>query len=107
MNEAIIEKLYIKGWEQLMNEAIIEKLDIQGYIYGYMYGQPYIQCADGNKRKDKIIKIEKDELRIGKNKNCFVYIWGWPGPDANIYYFDDYGITWSFNENDLLDEEEL
>jgi hypothetical protein len=35
------------------------------------------------------------------NPDCFVYIWGYPGPDGNIYEFKDYGKTWSFNKNDL------
>ena len=40
-----------------------------------------------------------------KNADAFYYIWGWPGPDANIYYFKDYGITWAFNKEDFRKEE--
>lgn len=83
-----------------INEAFLLALDKQKYIYGFMYGSPYINTSTG-KVKDDIIKIKQSDLKIGKNKDCFIYIWGWPGPDANFYKFKDYGITWSFNKEDL------
>lgn len=87
-------------------EALLEWLEEQGYIYGYMYGHPYIQYADGHREKDKVIRIDKDQLIIGKDRDCLVYIWGYPGPDGNIYELKDYGKTWSFDEETLLTEEE-
>lgn len=70
-------------------------------IYGYMYGRPYIEYSGGELRKDKLIRINKDELTIGRHNDCFLYIWGWPGPDANIYKFSDYGVTWAFSKSDM------
>ena len=29
-------------------------------------------------------------------------MWGWPGPDYNIYYFKDYGYTWAFDREELI-----
>jgi hypothetical protein len=46
-------------------------------------------------------------LEIGIHADCFIYVWGWPGPDANIYEFKDYGKTWSFYKKDLIGEEEV
>lgn len=87
-------------------EALLKRLEEQGYIYGYMYGHPYIQYADGHREKDKVIRIDKDQLIIGKDRECLVYIWGYPGPDGNIYELKDYGKTWSFDEETLLIQEE-
>lgn len=81
----------------MTNFEIYKKLKNIGGIYGYMYGKriPSIPID-----KD-IIFIEQKQLDIGKSADCFVYIWGYPGPDGNIYKFEDYGKTWSFDKNDL------
>lgn len=68
-----------------------------GGIYGYMYGYR----SENIPLEEDITFIPKDCLQIGKYKDCFIYVWGWPGPDANIYDFKDYGKTWSFNKKDL------
>ena len=72
-------------------------------IYGFMYGLPYVNVAGGGKRPDKIIEIDKSSLILGKNKDCFVYVWGWPGPDSNIYRFSDYGVTWAYSKDEIED----
>ena len=73
-------------------------LEIFGGIYGYMYGQRSKNIS----LKEDITYIPKDCLQTGKYEDCFIYVWGWPGPDANIYYFKDYGKTWSFCKEDLI-----
>ena len=74
-------------------------------FYGRMYGNEYILTNDKNgktvKMLDEIIRIDKKELKIGINGDCFIYRWGWPGPDINLYYFKDYGKTWAFNMKDF------
>ena len=70
-------------------------------FYGTMYGGAY-----GKHEWDKIIEIDKKEIKFCKNADAFYYIWGWPGPDANLYYFKDYGITWAFNIKDFKKEDE-
>ena len=65
-------------------------------IWGEMYGR---------KRTDPnaiIIDIKKSELHKTKNDDSVIFIWGWPGPDANIYEFSDYGETWAFTKEELL-----
>ena len=69
-------------------------------FYGTMYGGPY-----GKSKFDRILEINKKDIKFCKNADAFYYIWGWPGPDANIYYIKDYGITWAFNEEDFREEE--
>ncbi len=81
----------------MTNPEIYENLYKYGGIYGYMYGERQISIPI----EEDIIFINTKNLTISKNADCFVYIWGYPGPDGNIYKFNDYGKTWSFNKNDL------
>lgn len=71
-------------------------------FYGTMYGGPY-----GESELDKILEINKKDIKFCQNKDAFYYIWGWPGPDVNFYYFKDYGLTWAFNKNDFIRKEEV
>lgn len=66
-------------------------------IYGFMYGEPYLT----GKQKDKIIEIEKKDCSLSEDEDSLIFIWGWPGPDYNIYYFGDYGRTWAFSEEEI------
>ena len=66
-------------------------------FYGTMYGGPY-----GESEWDEILEINKKYIKFCKNADAFYYVWGWPGPDVNLYYFKDYGITWAFNKNDFI-----
>ena len=64
-------------------------------IWGEMYGQ---------KRTDPnaiILEIKKHELHKTKKDDSVIYIWGWPGPDCNIYNYSDYGETWAFTPEEL------
>ena len=80
----------------MTNQEIIKKYYSPKikYIYAYMY-------ASKNHRYGEIIKINKKELKISVSGDSFIYIWGWPGPDYNIYYFEDYGYTWAFKKEEL------
>jgi len=67
-------------------------------FYGRMYGRV----------EDKILNMcvnSKPPLGINFNKigdyEYFSYIWGWPGPDYNNYFFRDYGKTWAFTMSDF------
>ena len=71
-------------------------------FYGTMYGGPY-----GESEWDKILEINKKDIEFCQNEDAFYYIWGWPGPDVNFYYFKDYGLTWAFNKNDFISKEEV
>jgi hypothetical protein len=66
-----------------------------------MYGQRYLSYGNGTKKLDKVIKISKEELELSVDEDCFIFRWGWPGPDINFYYFKDYGETWAFTEGEL------
>ena len=73
------------------------------HIYATMYGM--------HKSKDSVIKIKTKEIYkfvfdwAGKGP-AFIYLWGWPGPDGNVYLIDDYEKTWAFTEEELKVESE-
>lgn len=81
------------------NKDIYINLKKYNGIYGYMYGERNYY----NSIEEDIIFIPQKDLQISKQADCFIYIWGWPGPDANFYKFKDYKKTWSFNKEDLLE----
>lgn len=87
------------------NKQIIEKYESESVksIFGYMFGKPFIISNLGI-RKDRIIEIRKECLELGESGTSFVYVWGMPGPDFNIYWFSDYGITWAFTKEELEGE---
>ena len=64
-------------------------------IWGEMYGRP---CSDPDAI---IIDIKKESLHKTANDDSVIYIWGWPGPDANIYRYSDYGRTWAYTPEEL------
>ena len=89
--------------QKISNKEIYSNLYHTGGIYGYMYGQ---RSKFHSLEKD-IIFIKSKNLKVSKQADCFIYVWGWPGPDVNFYQFKDYGKTWSFNKEDLIGEEEV
>lgn len=81
-------------------EQIAEGLRSAKSVFGYMYGKQYV--IDSSSRRlyaDRLIDINVSEIEIYPDK--FVYTWGWPGPDYNIYRFMDYGKTWAFTREEI------
>ena len=78
-----------------MNEHILQWFNLwsDDIIYATMFGQ--------SSRFDSVIEIKKSDLQLTKQQDGFIYVWGWPGPDFNIYYFSDYGETWAFSRKEL------
>lgn len=70
-------------------------------FFGRMYGT--------HDKNDKILDMNIHEgnsvfdnkFDDVENWDYFAYIWGWPGPDYNTYYFRDYGQTWAFSIEDF------
>lgn len=84
--------------ERKRQQSLITQLMRADYFYGTMYGMP--------KEKDRVIKIETRKIHNfvfdwdGKGPGI-IYLWGWPGPDGNVYLLSDYGETWAFSETEL------
>lgn len=52
--------------------------------------------------EEQIVPIKTSSVRWDPTKTLFYYIWGWPGPDCNMYDADSYGKTWAFTKEKLL-----
>ena len=52
--------------------------------------------------EEQIVSIKTSSIRWNPTKTLFYYIWGWPGPDCNMYDADNYGKTWAFTKEELL-----
>ena len=65
----------------------------------------YITMYGLHKSKDRILKIKTSDIDHyvfnWYGEPAFIYIWGYPGPDYNVYKMSDYGETWAFTEAEL------
>ena len=52
--------------------------------------------------EEQIVPIKTSSVRWNPTKTLFYYIWGWPGPDCNMYDANNYGETWTFTKEELL-----
>lgn len=52
--------------------------------------------------EDQLIEIATDGIDWAKDKSCFFYVWGWPGPDYNKYTVENYGKNWAFTKEEIL-----
>lgn len=52
--------------------------------------------------KEQIIKINTSELKWYINEEGFIYVWGWPGPDANLYTRETYGKGWAYTRQEII-----
>ena len=72
--------------------------DTREPIYGLMYNKRTISKPI----EEDICFINHKELKLSEYKDSFIFIWGWPGPDYNLYKFKDYGVTWAFTKEELI-----
>ena len=52
--------------------------------------------------EEQIIEINTEELRFSADGSLFTYIWGWPGPDYNVYSLSTYGRGWALTKEEIL-----
>lgn len=67
-------------------------------VYVTMYGL--------HKSKDRILEIKTSDISHyvfdWYGEPAFIYVWGFLGPDYNVYKMSDYGQTWAFTEKELV-----
>ena len=75
-------------------------------IWAYMYGYPVYNSIIQTK-EEQIIEIKTHKLEWpvapGVASEEFLFVWGWPGPDYNTYLRKDYGQTWAYTKEELLE----
>lgn len=90
--ELVSEKFKSAPWYEAFS-----KLKDDDEIYVTMYGEN-LEKTDN---KVDICSLYKSKLRVWDDTGMY-YIWGWPGPDFNVYYFEDYGKSWALTKEELL-----
>ena len=69
-------------------------------IFSLMYSPDKV---DFRTLEEQIIKINTSELKWYINEEGFVYVWGWPGPDANFYTRKTYGKGWAYTRQEIIE----
>ena len=80
-------------------DNLYDKITSHESIWSLMY----TNYASFMPLEKQIIEIKIKELRWSKDKTVAYFVWGWPGPDFNLYEEDNYGITWAFTRKELID----
>ena len=81
-------------------EWLYETVNNHEVIYSLMYGETHVNWRT---TEDQIITIKTDELEWSESKKQFIYVWGWPGPDFNLYTLENYGKAWAFSKEELVE----
>ena len=81
------------------NKSLKEIFQTIPVIYSRLYTN-----ADGTSAENNtIIEIETGNLSWSKDGEAAYYIWGWPGPDYNIYSRGNYKTDWAFTKQEMED----
>lgn len=78
------------------NKSLKEIFQTIPVIYSRLYTN-----ADGICGNNTIIEIETGNLQWSKDEEAAYYIWGWPGPDYNIYSRGNYKTDWAFTKQEM------
>ena len=81
-------------------EWLYETVNNHEVIYSLMYGETHVNWRT---TEEQIITIKTDELEWSESKKQFIYVWGWPGPDFNLYTLENYGKAWAFSKEELVE----
>lgn len=82
----------------ITTENIYQEVMSRSEFYSLMYPD-YVESLSIEKQ---IIAIKTSSVKWAPTKTLFYYIWGWPGPDCNMYDANNYGKTWAFTKEELL-----
>lgn len=85
--------------KNIIPENIYQEVTSCQNFYSLMYPD-YVKFMPIEKQ---IVGIKTSFIRWNPNKTLFYYIWGWPGPDANMYDSENYGKNWAFTKEELIE----
>lgn len=86
--------------KEAMDITFYNKVMSHNEIYSLMYSPYKDSCFS---LEEQIISIDVKQLDWAKDKNSFIYIWGWPGPDYNHHTEQTYGKGWAFTKEEILE----
>ena len=79
------------------NKSLKEIFQTISVIYSRLYTNADETFVENN----TIIEIETGNLSWSKDGKTAYYIWGWPGPDYNIYSRENYKTDWAFTKQEM------
>lgn len=71
------------------------------FIWVEMYGRHKTDPDAKFIKLDTSRYVDNNNLYEKRDKTGFYFVWGWPGPDVNLYKYEDYGNTWAFDLKDI------
>lgn len=83
----------------ITTENIYQKVMSHSEFYSLMYPD-YVKFLSN---EEQIIPLKTSSVKWNPTKTLFYYIWGWLGPDCNMYDANNYGKTWAFTKEELME----
>lgn len=83
------------------NKSLKEIFQTIPIIYSRLYTGTVVNADGTPAENNTIIEIETDNLSWSKDEETAYYIWGWPGPDYNIYSRGNYKTDWTFTKQEM------
>ena len=83
------------------NKSLKEIFQTIPVIYSRLYTGTVVNADGTPTENNTIIEIETGNLSLSKDGEAAYYIWGWPGPDYNIYSRGNYKIDWTFTKQEM------
>lgn len=68
-------------------------------VYSLLYSPSRIHNTPISKQ---LFEMKTKDLNWSLDHDSFTYVWGWPGPDINLYTIKTYGKGWAFSEEEIL-----
>ena len=96
-----------KNWMYVMAlmEVIMDNKNFYDWVMSHekVYSLLYSPTKIDNKSvREQLFEVKTKDLDWSLDHNSFVYVWGWPGPDYNLYTIKTYGKGWAFSEEEIL-----
>ena len=89
-------------YRKMVNETIADHYEADECkgIYHWLFGVPFFEpcntCVAEREQLTWLWKGKNDNPSLSDDRSSIYHIYGMPGPDYEIFRFEDYGITWAF-----------
>lgn len=83
------------------NRSLKEIFQTVPVIYSRLYTGTIVNADGAPAENNTIIEIKTEKFRYSKDGEEAYYIWGWPGPDYNIYSRENYRKDWAFTKREM------
>lgn len=70
-------------------------------IYSRLYTGKIVNADGTPAENNTIIEVKTKKFSWAEGGELAYYVWGWPGPDYNIYSRENYGKDWAFTKQEM------